>query len=475
MTKRIEQCVILCGGLGSRLGELTRQTPKPLLPIGERPFLDVLLAEVGRQGLRKVLLLAAFESQQIRNFARTSTAAQQFGLEVTVAVEPDRAGTGGALWHARDRLDDEFLLFNGDSWFDVVLADVSNLLQSTPDAVGALTLRKVPDAARYGTVQLDGAMVTKFATRPEGAGPGLVNGGVYAFRKALVDRLEPSCSLENDVLPQLAAEGELRGREASGFFLDIGVPESYVEAQTTIPAQLRRPALFLDRDGVLNHDHGHVGTVDRFEWIEGAREVVRVANRAGYYVFLVTNQAGIARGLYTEDDFHLLHRHIGGELLEVGAHLDDMRYAPWHPEAVVERYRRKSDWRKPGPGMLLDLMGHWPVHRARSFMIGDNQTDMAAAAAAGIRGHLFPGGNLLEFVLNHTSLGITGRGGQIMTPLNRALEERAIFTAWMFHQALPLWATLGTDWQNGGFRKTIDRHGASQEVPRRTRVVGRQI
>lgn len=405
MTKRIEQCVILCGGLGSRLGELTRTTPKPLLPISERPFLDILLAEMGRQGFRKILLLAAFESQQIRDFARTSPAAEQFGLTVSVTVEPDRAGTGGALWHARDLLDDEFLLFNGDSWFDVLLADVAGLLQADPGAIGALTLRAVPDASRYGTVEVDDTRVTRFATRPDRAGPALVNGGVYAFRKGLVERLQPSCSLENDVLPQLATEGRLRGREASGFFLDIGVPDSYAEAQTVIPAQLRRPALFLDRDGVLNHDTGHVGTPERFEWIEGARETVRRANEAGYYVFLVTNQAGIARGFYTEDDYHLLYRHIGAQLLEAGGHLDDMRYSPYHPEAAVEQYRRVSDWRKPGSGMLVDLLQHWSIDAERSFMIGDNETDMAAAAGAQIKGYLFSGGNLLDFALNHTPLG----------------------------------------------------------------------
>jgi D,D-heptose 1,7-bisphosphate phosphatase len=405
LTDRIEQCVILCGGLGSRLGELTRTTPKPLLPIGERPFLDILLAEMGRQGFRKILLLAAFESEQIRDFARTSPAAVQFGLTVSVTVEPDRAGTGGALWHARDLLDDEFLLFNGDSWFDVLLADVAGLLQADPNAIGALTLRAVPDASRYGTVEADASTVTRFATRPDRAGPGMVNGGVYAFRKSLIERLQPSCSLENDVLPLLASEGRLRGREASGFFLDIGVPDSYAEAQTVIPAQLRRPALFLDRDGVLNHDAGHVGTPERFAWIEGARETVRRANAAGYYVFLVTNQAGIARGYYTEDDYHHLYRHIGAQLLEAGAHLDDMRYSPYHPEAAVEQYRRVSDWRKPGSGMLLDLLQHWPVDTARSFMIGDNDTDMAAASGAGIPGYLFAGGNLLDFVLTHTPLG----------------------------------------------------------------------
>lgn len=394
------QCAILCGGLGTRLGSLTADTPKPLLAIDGQPFLETLIFELGRQGIRKVLLLAAFQSQQVEAFVAGSSVAKRFGMKIEIAIEPDRAGTGGALWHARDLLEDRFFLLNGDTWFDVpILSLWSAMEQAGPDILGAVALRHVDDASRYGSVTISNGLLTGFVEKRSDPAPGYMNGGVYCLSKDVVGFVSPQSSLEVDLLAVLARKRRLLGLcFDQAYFIDIGIPETYNRAQTEIPARRRRPAAFLDRDGVINEDLNYVGSRARLRFMSGAASAVARLNRAGYYVFVVTNQAGIGHGFYSEEDHLDLMLHIAKQFGDEGAYIDDHRYCPFHPEAKVSRYRGAHPWRKPLPGMFLDLMAQWPIDLAGSFVIGDRETDLAAGAAVGVRGYLFSGGNLDMFI-----------------------------------------------------------------------------
>ena len=151
----------------------------------------------------------------------------------------------------------------------------------------------------------------------------------------------------------------------------------------------RRPAAFLDRDGVLNVDHGYAHRIDQLDWVDGAAGAVRLLNEAGYTVIVVTNQSGIARGLYSEADVHAFHAHMQDVLKTQGARIDAFYHCPHHPDGRVTGFAVECDCRKPGTGMLQQATREWPLDLTRSFLIGDRDGDMEAAKAFNIRGVRF--------------------------------------------------------------------------------------
>ncbi len=143
-------------------------------------------------------------------------------------------------------------------------------------------------------------------------------------------------------------------------------------------------ALFLDRDGVVNEEIGYLSRADQVRFVPGIFDLCRRAQAQGYFLVVVTNQAGIARGLYSEADFHALTQWMEAEFLREGVRLDRTYFCPHHPEHGVGAYRRDCPDRKPNPGMLLHAAREFQLDLTQSMFIGDRCTDMAAGEAAGV-------------------------------------------------------------------------------------------
>jgi D-glycero-D-manno-heptose 1,7-bisphosphate phosphatase len=378
-----------------------------LLPVAGRPFVEHLLQEVSRYGFRKATLLAGRFGDQVR---ATYDGQVIFDLAVDVVVEPSPMGTGGALAFAaaEARLDPEFLLMNGDSWIDMDLVRLVRNWEAArterPGTRAQLLLQTVPDAARYGTVAAKDGLVTVFQEKsPESANrPGQINAGVYVLDRTILKDVPSDrvTSLETDILPKLVADGRVVSILApeGSYFIDIGLPDTYLRADEELMRHRRRPAIFLDRDGTLNVDRGFTHKITDLSWQPDARQAVKYANDAGYYVFVVTNQAGVARGLYQESDVIAFHAEMQSQLYEIGAHVDAFEWCPFHVDGTVAAYRQDSRHRKPSPGMIEDLVDVWPVDMSRSLLIGDSPDDMKAAEAAGLVGIRYTGGSLLDLV-----------------------------------------------------------------------------
>jgi HAD superfamily hydrolase (TIGR01662 family) len=372
-----DQCVILLGGLGTRLGAIAQTTPKPLLNVGDSPFVEVLVAEACRRGFRELLLLAGHRSEAVSAFLAERNIESRFDCSVSISIEPTPYGTGGALVHALPHLREDFLLLNGDTWFDFNWLDLVVNARRQGDAA-YMALREVAWPDRYETVDLDGDRVRALHPRGRRLATATINGGVYYLTRRALEGLTCPSSLEADLLPALLRRGELHGCVYPGFFIDIGVPESLSAANVLAPKQRNRPAVFLDRDAILNVERSRVDRSDHIEWIEGAKEAVKALNDAGYYVFITVKQAEVSRDYSDKAFVDPLHARVSEQLAEVGASVDG--------------------WRKSGLGMIEGLFADWPIDRAGSLFISDNPTDIEVARIADIPGHLFAGGDLLAFL-----------------------------------------------------------------------------
>jgi D-glycero-D-manno-heptose 1,7-bisphosphate phosphatase len=228
----VEQAVILAGGRGTRLGVLTNQVPKPMLPIGGKPFLEYLLIQLKGRGIQRILLCVGYLAEQLQDHFGDG---RQLGLEIKYNLETEPAGTGGPLFLARAALADQFFVLNGDTIFDIPFQSLAETLHAQPEALGAIALRRVDDVGRYGCVGLAGEWVSRFDEKSRG-GPGYINGGIYCLRKPVIDLLPPPpCSVERTLFPLLAERRRLLGRCFEAYFTDIGLPESLRQAKTELP------------------------------------------------------------------------------------------------------------------------------------------------------------------------------------------------------------------------------------------------
>ena len=159
-------------------------------------------------------------------------------------------------------------------------------------------------------------------------------------------------------------------------------------------------AIFFDRDGTLNVDAGYLHEIDKFRWIDGAIDTIKFCNDNNYLAIVITNQSGVARGYFTEDDVNNLHKYMNDELAKAGAHIDAFYYCPHHVNAAVEAYRIDCECRKPKSKMIEDACKKFNIDKKQSLMIGDMLRDVECGENAGVRGILFEGNNIFDCLMN---------------------------------------------------------------------------
>jgi histidinol-phosphate phosphatase family protein len=353
------------------------------------PFLHYVIFNLARQGVVNIWLSVGYQRQKIQDALGDGSA---LGVAIRYVAEEAPLGTGGAIKLAARHFEHPFFALNGDTLFDCPLQRLVFALHST-NAQVALFLRAVDDAGRYGAVSLDAhtgdgpdawGVIRSFGEKSV-TGPGLINGGVYLLTPEFMRHIPQGVSsLENDVFPKVMAQRHLVGMPGAGFFLDMGLPESYEAAQTLLPAWRKarsKPFVLLDRDGTLIVEKNYLHDPAEVELIPGAAHALRLLREHGFGIALVTNQAGIGRGYYTEEDMANVNERLVALLRQEGVQLDAMYHCPHAPHD-------NCACRKPLPGMAWLASGDLGFDPASSFVIGDKRCDIELARNIGATGIL---------------------------------------------------------------------------------------
>jgi histidinol-phosphate phosphatase family protein len=376
---RPKQAVILAGGRGSRLGPFTETRPKPMVEVHGRPFLEYLVEMLREQGFSEVLLLLGYLPHVVQDHFGDGG---RFGVRITYSVTAPEDLTTRRLLVAREQLDSVFLLMYCDNYWPMQFDRLWE--QYVSSGAPALTTvysnkdRYSRDSVKVGA---DGFMEIFDRSRTT---PGLQGVEIsYAIlRRDLLDRLtDPDLLIEEALYPQLTREKKLAAHVTDHRYYSVGSPE---RLPLTNAFLARRPAVILDRDGVLNRraPRGqYIRNVGEFEWLPGSLDALRAFREAGYRVIVASNQAGVARGQVTAESLDDIHNKMRAEAVQAGGIIDAIYFCPHDWDAGCE-------CRKPRPGLLFQAQRDFSLDLTRTCFLGDDERDLQAAEAAGAIGRL---------------------------------------------------------------------------------------
>ena len=382
----MKEAIILAGGLGTRLAKTVSDRQKVMAPAGGRPFLAYVLEDLAKKGFSSVVLAVSYHHDQIKEYFGN----KYKNLRLLYSIEDIPLGTGGAIKKALTLCENtDVTVINGDTFFDIDFDSLYDFYKNTESSV-VLAAKEMPDCTRHSTLEIaeNGKITEFFEKKPQKKG--FINGGIYIVNKNIFFNFpDTRFSFEKDILEKMT-QG-LYAKKCSGYFIDMGIPEAYFRANTEIPLLFGKnvfKAAFLDRDGVICKEKHHLYKPKDFEFIEGVPEAIEELRQKGYLIFVITNQAGVAKGLYTENDVNILHAFMLKQLEEI-THIDGIYYCPYHEEGTVGEYKKFSPDRKPGDGMIRKAVNDMKIKGIAidlpgSLLVGDKLSDIMAGKKAGI-------------------------------------------------------------------------------------------
>ncbi len=402
------QAAIIAGGAGTRMGKLSQTLPKPMLPIGGKPILEHQVELLKASGITEITLCVRHLSPVISDHFGDGS---RWGVKINYSVEETPLGTAGCLQNAFPKSDREILILYGDV---MVWMDLEEMIrrhrQSGADATLAVHSNDHPFDSDL--LEVDGKMrITRIHPKPHPEGawlPNLTNAAVYVLGPKLLEVIPPDRPTDcaRNIFPEALRRGlYLQAYRTAEYIKDAGTPERYPEVENDCNAgkiqwmhrRNPRPSVFLDRDGVLVREVGHLHKPEQLELLPGAAAGLKKLNRAGFITVLVTNQPVLARGMCTEAELRVIHNKLETLLGREGARLDAIYYCPHHPDhgfpGEIPELKIPCHCRKPDTGMIEEAQKEFNLDLKTSWLIGDTTVDIETARRAAIKSILLKTGH----------------------------------------------------------------------------------
>ena len=367
----ISQAIILAGGLGKRLRPLTNNLPKPLVDVTKKPFIFHLFEQLQNENFKEIIILAGYKGNKFADLLKNY---QEKNLKIKIIEQPTNFDTGARVINAMPHFNDNFLLLYGDNYCGI---NIKKLINSFKKKSKLLQLLAYEDLINFSRPNLDinqNSDVVIYDSERKNKNLRYVDVGYMCINKNAFKNINfsESLSLSKNILPDLVKSKKVCAYKTNNQYCTVGNMERLTHARRMLDD---RKFIFLDRDGVLNKkpDKGkYVTKIDDIKWRDGSLDALSILKKNGFKTIVVTNQAGIARGLVSEDAVANIHNTMQQQAKDAGGSLDYFYVCPHH-------WDEKCFCRKPMPGLFLDAQKDLSLNFSKMFFIGDQITDKEAA------------------------------------------------------------------------------------------------
>ena len=405
--------VIMAGGKGTRIASINSEVPKPMIEILGKPILEYQVEVLKKQGFNDYIFVIGHLGHVIKDYFGDGS---KFGISIEYIVEEEPLGTAGALYFLKDKIEEDFVLLNGDIIFDV---DINRFYKYHKDHDGLATILVHPNNHPFDSslieVNNDGMVIDWINKEAERVWyHNLVNAGIHILSVKVLDRFieAKKTDLDRDILKPMIMEKQLFAYSSPEYIKDMGTPKRYDEVISDIKTGKvdnkclvnKQKAVFLDRDGTINKYVGFLRKLDDFELLDGVSKAIKMINESGYLAIVVTNQPVVARGEVTVDELDVIHKKMETLLGQDGAYIDGVYICPHHPDSgfdgEIKELKIECECRKPKPGMILKAAKDFNIDLSNSYMIGDSENDIKAGMAAGCKTRKVDEDNSLLSIIN---------------------------------------------------------------------------